>query len=124
MLLAIIAATVALAGLILNGHRGLTQRMDRLEDRLASVEREQAHLAGLKGSGSYQRPPRRLSDAYTLPPQLGEHYSCVNLAAGRANGCDSDGTGLVCGHSEGVASKSEVLSASFLTLWMRTSLIY
>ena len=46
-LIAIIAATVALAGLILNGNRGLTQRMDRLEGRLASVEREQAHLAGL-----------------------------------------------------------------------------
>lgn len=46
-LIAIIAATVALAGLILNGNRGLAQRMDRLEDRLASVEREQAHLAGL-----------------------------------------------------------------------------
>ena len=46
-LIAIIAATVALAGLILNGNRGLTQRMDRLEDRLASVEREQAPLAGL-----------------------------------------------------------------------------
>ncbi len=46
-LIAIIAATVALAGLILNGNRGLTQRMDRLKDRLASVEREQAHLAGL-----------------------------------------------------------------------------
>lgn len=46
-LLAISAATVALAGLILNGNRGLTQRMGRLEARLASVEREQAHLAGL-----------------------------------------------------------------------------
>lgn len=46
-LIAIIAATVALAGLILNGNRGLTQRMDRLGDRLANVEREQAHLAGL-----------------------------------------------------------------------------
>ena len=46
-LIAISAATVALAGLILNGNRGLTQRMDRLENRFASVEREQAHLAGL-----------------------------------------------------------------------------
>ena len=46
-LIAIIAATVALAGLILNGNRGLSQCMDRLEGRLASVEREQAHLAGL-----------------------------------------------------------------------------
>lgn len=46
-LVAIIAATVALAGLILNGNRGLIQCMDRLEGRLASVEREQAHLAGL-----------------------------------------------------------------------------
>ena len=46
-LIAITAATVALAGLILNGNRGLTQRMDRLEDRIASVEREQAHLVGL-----------------------------------------------------------------------------
>lgn len=46
-LIAIIAATVALAGLILNGNRGLTQRMGRLEDWLASVEREQAYLAGL-----------------------------------------------------------------------------
>ena len=46
-LLAISAATVALVGLILNGNRGLTQRMVRLEARLASVKREQAHLAGL-----------------------------------------------------------------------------
>lgn len=46
-LIAIIAATVALAGLILNGNRGLTQRMGRLEDQFVSVEREQAHLAGL-----------------------------------------------------------------------------
>ena len=53
-LTAIIAATVALAGLILNGNRALNQRMDRLETRmdriearLAAVEREQAHLAGL-----------------------------------------------------------------------------
>ena len=46
-LLATSAATVALAGLILNGNRGLTQRMVRLEARLASVKREQAHLAGL-----------------------------------------------------------------------------
>ncbi len=46
-LIAIIAATVALAGLILNGNHGLTQRMDRLEDRLANVGREQTHLAGL-----------------------------------------------------------------------------
>lgn len=46
-LIAIIAATVALAGLILNGNRGLSQCMGRLEGRLASVEREQAHLAGL-----------------------------------------------------------------------------
>lgn len=60
-LTAIIAATVALAGLILNGNRALNQRMDRLEagvgrmeDRLnqvearfTGVEREQAHLAGL-----------------------------------------------------------------------------
>ena len=46
-LIAISAATVALAGLILNGNRGLTQRMDRLENRFASVEREPAHLAGL-----------------------------------------------------------------------------
>ena len=46
-LLAISAATVALAGLILNGNRGLTQRMGRLEARLASVEREQTHLVGL-----------------------------------------------------------------------------
>ena len=43
-LIAISAATVALAGLILNGNRGLTQRMGRLEARLASVEREQTHL--------------------------------------------------------------------------------
>ena len=46
-LIAISAATVALAGLILNGNRGLTRRMDHLEGQLASVEREQAHLAGL-----------------------------------------------------------------------------
>ena len=46
-LIAIIAATVALAGLTLNGNHGLTQRMDRLEGRLASVGREQAYLAGL-----------------------------------------------------------------------------
>jgi outer membrane murein-binding lipoprotein Lpp len=60
-LIAIITATVALAGLILNGNRSLNQRMDRLETRmdrletrmdrletrLAAVEREQAHLAGL-----------------------------------------------------------------------------
>ncbi len=46
-LLATSAATVALAGLILNGNRGLTQRMGRLEARLASMKREQAHLAGL-----------------------------------------------------------------------------
>ena len=57
----IIAATVALAGLILNGNRALNQRMDRLETgvgqvetrlnqveaRFTGVEREQAHLAGL-----------------------------------------------------------------------------
>ena len=48
-LVAISAATVALAGLILNGNRGLTQRMGRLEARLASVEREQTHLVGLLG---------------------------------------------------------------------------
>ena len=74
-LTAIIAATVALAGLILNGNRALNQRMDRLETRLdrletgvgqmearlsqvearlnqvearfTGLEREQAHLAGL-----------------------------------------------------------------------------
>jgi outer membrane murein-binding lipoprotein Lpp len=53
-LIAIITATVALAGLILNGNRSLNQRMDRLETRmdrlearLSAVEREQAHLAGL-----------------------------------------------------------------------------
>lgn len=46
-LIAISAATVALAGLILNGNRGLTQRMGRLEARLASVEREQTHLVRL-----------------------------------------------------------------------------
>ena len=42
-LTAIIAATVALAGLILNGNRGLNQ----VEARFTGVEREQAHLAGL-----------------------------------------------------------------------------
>ena len=67
-LTAIIAAPVALAGLILNGNRALNQRMDRLETRMdrleagvgqmearlnqvearfTGVEREQAHLAGL-----------------------------------------------------------------------------
>ena len=53
-LTAIITATVALAGLILNGNRALSQgldrmeaRLDRMEARLSSVEREQAHLAGL-----------------------------------------------------------------------------
>ena len=74
-LTATIAATVALAGLILNGNRALNQRMDRLETRMdrletrmdrleagvgqvearlnqvearfTGVEREQAHLAGL-----------------------------------------------------------------------------
>ena len=60
-LTAIIAAPVALAGLILNGNRALNQRMDRLEAgvgqmevrlnqveaRFTGVEREQAHLAGL-----------------------------------------------------------------------------
>lgn len=37
-LTAIIAATVALAGLILNGNRALNQRMDRLETRLDRLE--------------------------------------------------------------------------------------
>ena len=46
-LTAIITATVALAGLILTGNRSLVQRMDRIEARIAGVEREQAHLAGL-----------------------------------------------------------------------------
>ena len=35
---------VALAGLILSNHCTLIQRLERLEDRLAAVEREQAHL--------------------------------------------------------------------------------
>ena len=34
----IIAATVALAGLILNGNRALNQRMDRLETRMDRLE--------------------------------------------------------------------------------------
>ena len=46
-LTAIITATVALAGLILNGNRALSQGLDRMEVRLSAVEREQAHLAGL-----------------------------------------------------------------------------
>jgi hypothetical protein len=46
-LIAIITATVALAGLILNGNRALSQGLDRMEARLSAVEREQAHLAGL-----------------------------------------------------------------------------
>ncbi len=37
-LTAIIAATVALAGLILNGNRALNQRMDRLETRMDRLE--------------------------------------------------------------------------------------
>ena len=37
-LTAIIAATVALAGLILNGNRALNQRLDRLETRLDRLE--------------------------------------------------------------------------------------
>ena len=46
-LLTVCAVGVALAGLILSSHRALIQRLERLEDRLAAVEREQAHLAGL-----------------------------------------------------------------------------
>lgn len=45
--LTVCAVGVALAGLILSSHRALLQRLERLEDRLAAVEREQAHLAGL-----------------------------------------------------------------------------
>lgn len=45
--LTVCAVGVALAGLILSSHRALIQRLERLEDRLAAVEREQAHLAGL-----------------------------------------------------------------------------
>ena len=41
------AVGVALAGLILTNHRSLIQRFERLEDPLAVVEHEQAHLAGL-----------------------------------------------------------------------------
>lgn len=53
-LLTVCAVGAALAGLILTSHRALVQRLERLadrltagENRLATVEREQAHLAGL-----------------------------------------------------------------------------
>ncbi len=46
-MLTVCTVGVALAGLILTTHRSLIQRFERLEDRLAVVEREQAHLAGL-----------------------------------------------------------------------------
>ncbi len=46
-MLTVCAVGIALAGLILTNHRSLIQRFERLEDRLAAVEREQAHLAGL-----------------------------------------------------------------------------
>ena len=53
-LLTVCAVGVAPAGLILTSHRALVQCLERLEDRLtavenrlATVEREQAHPAGL-----------------------------------------------------------------------------
>ena len=46
-MLTVCAVGVALAGLILTSHRTFIQRFERLEGRLAVVEREQAHLAGL-----------------------------------------------------------------------------
>jgi len=39
-LIAILAVGIALAGLILQGHRGLGARMDRLEARIARIEAE------------------------------------------------------------------------------------
>ena len=51
-LIAIIAATVALAGLILNGNRSLNQRMDRLETRMDRLE---AHGPAQPDGGPPQR---------------------------------------------------------------------